>query len=157
QVDAPHGTVTVLGTRFALKVTREENRAAVIRGVVQLESAGERALLHAGEEGLLQKHSPPTRRPADRLSYLTGWAKEARQRGLISDEAPARSGILLARNPQWQSQEWSLPLRRFVVDVHIEDQVARVALDQTFFNPAPMTLEGVYSFPLPADAAISRM
>ncbi|PIW02298.1 MAG: hypothetical protein COW42_02225, partial [Deltaproteobacteria bacterium CG17_big_fil_post_rev_8_21_14_2_50_63_7] len=43
-------------------------------------------------------------------------------------------------------------MRDLVVDVHLEDQVARVTFDQTFFNHTYQQLEGVYSFPLPADA-----
>ncbi|MCA9663696.1 MAG: hypothetical protein KC486_35535, partial [Myxococcales bacterium] len=47
--------------------------------------------------------------------------------------------------------------RRLDVDVVIEDGVARTTIDQTFFNPSQRTLEGFYSFPLPSDAAISRL
>jgi hypothetical protein len=43
------------------------------------------------------------------------------------------------------------------VDVYIEDGVARTTIDQTFFNHTDYELEGVYSFPLPADAAIARL
>src|SRR5512139_319931 len=44
-----------------------------------------------------------------------------------------------------------------VVDVHVEDGVARTTIDQTFFNADVRQLEGVYQFPLPQGAAISRL
>jgi hypothetical protein len=43
------------------------------------------------------------------------------------------------------------------LDVHLENQQARVALDQTFHNPQDQTLEGVYKFALPPGAAVSRL
>jgi hypothetical protein len=67
-----------------------------------------------------------------------------------------RRGNLLARFPTWPG-EWPLPVRVMDVDVYIEDGVARTTIDQTFFNHTDYELEGVYSFPLPADAAIARL
>jgi hypothetical protein len=43
------------------------------------------------------------------------------------------------------------------IDVQLENQIARVALDQTFHNPQDQTLEGVYKFALPPGAAVSRL
>ena len=48
-------------------------------------------------------------------------------------------------------------MRKLTVDVHVENQVARVAIDQTFFNEQKRQLEGVYRFPLPPGASISRL
>ncbi|HGG56265.1 MAG TPA: VWA domain-containing protein, partial [Nannocystis exedens] len=73
---------------------------------------------------------------------------------------PARRGNLLARDPAtmaWATSEWPLPMRKLDVDVVIENGVARTTIDQTFYNPTYRTLEGIYSFPLPSDAAISRL
>lgn len=40
------------------------------------------------------------------------------------------------------------------VSVEIRDQIARTTVEQSFVNSTPDTLEGVFSFPLPADASI---
>ena len=41
------------------------------------------------------------------------------------------------------------------VAVEIRDQIARTTVEESFVNPTDATLEGVFSFPLPADASIS--
>ena len=64
-------------------------------------------------------------------------------------------GTLIARDPN--GQEAKLSLRKFHIDVHIEDGFARTTIDQTYFNDAPWQLEGTFYFPLPADASLSRL
>ncbi|MEO8701270.1 MAG: VIT domain-containing protein, partial [Kofleriaceae bacterium] len=39
----------------------------------------------------------------------------------------------------------------------VEDQVARVAIDQTFHNPAAQVMEGQYKFAIPPDASLQRL
>ncbi len=155
-VDTPQGRVVVLGTRFALGASDSETWAAVMRGRVRIQNASGAALLRAGERGVLKDGVRPVRRAAPRLSHLTSWAKVARRHREKQAPRVARRGALVARNPQWQQQEFPLPMRELVVDVHVENQVARVALDQTFFNPQRMQLEGVYQFALPPGASVSR-
>ncbi|MCI0520430.1 MAG: VWA domain-containing protein, partial [Chloroflexi bacterium] len=48
-----------------------------------------------------------------------------------------------------------LVIRYHRVDVRIEDQIAVTHVDQVFFNPNQWQVEGVYVFPIPADAAVS--
>jgi len=48
-----------------------------------------------------------------------------------------------------------LDIRYHQVDVIIHDQVATTRVDQIFFNPNDWPVEGVYLFPLPADASVS--
>ncbi|WP_341826229.1 VIT domain-containing protein, partial [Klebsiella pneumoniae] len=47
-----------------------------------------------------------------------------------------------------------ITLRRFHIDVHIENGFARTTIDQTYFNHESTPLEGTFSFPLPADALL---
>lgn len=42
------------------------------------------------------------------------------------------------------------------VDVKVQDQVARTAVDQEFYNPNDRQLEGTYLFPVPAGANIDK-
>jgi len=155
-VDAPQGSVTALGTRFVVSAAGDQTRAAVVRGRVRVDSGAGSAVLGAGDEALLRPGAEPVRRRAPRLSHLVGWARLARRQEEKPGPAPVRKGALIARNPNWQEHELPLPLRALKVDVYVENQVARVALDQTFFNPHPERLEGVYHLSLPPDASISR-
>ena len=151
------GELSVLGTRFLVEAAGEVTTTSVLRGVVALRSGGQEAVLHAGEQGVMQKGVRPTRGPAPRLSHLVSWVAERRKRDERPAAGPMRSGALVARNPQWQDQEFPLPMAALTIDVHLENQVARVALDQTFHNPQDQTLEGVYKFALPPGAAVSRL
>ena len=64
-------------------------------------------------------------------------------------------GSLVAVDPQ--GQEMRLSLRKYRVDVHIEDGFARTTIDQTYFNNESARLEGTFYFPLPPDASLSRL
>ncbi len=64
-------------------------------------------------------------------------------------------GALVAIDPN--GQEAKLSLRKYHIDVHIEDGFARTTIDQTYFNHVASRLEGTFYFPLPADASLSRL
>ncbi len=155
-VDSPEGRVVVLGTKFVLNADDGKTWAAVVRGKVRLENGVGKQTLRAGEQGTIRRGQAPSRRPARRLSHLTSWAKAAQREQKVQTK-PVRRGTLLARVPNWQQQQYPLPMRSLNVDVHVDNQVARVAIDQTFFNEQNRQLEGVYRFPLPAGASISRL
>ena len=154
-VEATHGRIEVLGTRFVVNAREAETLASVVRGRVRVENSRGAATLSAGEQGVLRRDMEPIRRRAPRLSHLAGWAQAARRAEEMA--TPIRSGTLLARNPNWPEQDYPLPMRDLTIDVHVEDQIARVAIDQTFFNAQNWQTEGVYRFPLPPRAAISRL
>ncbi|HUQ05552.1 MAG TPA: VIT domain-containing protein [Kofleriaceae bacterium] len=156
-VETANGRLDVIGTRFLVEASADRTVASVLRGAVAMKSAGGEEVVRAGEQGTMTAKSPPTRAPAPRLSHLVSWVAERRRRDETPATGPARSGVLVARNPMWQEQEFPLPLRSLTVDVHLENQIARVALDQTFHNPEPQQLEGVYKFALPPDAAVARL
>lgn len=160
-IEAAAGSVKVTGGDLLVGIEGATAEAAgevlavaVLRGEAEVTGAGGSLVLRAGEAAVVRPGAPPERREAPRLSHAIAWA-----RPLLADEAgpsAIRAGNLLARDPWWAG-EWPLPIRRLGVDVYVEDGVARATFDQSFFNPSLRTLEGVYSFPLPADAAISRL
>ncbi len=159
-VETARGRIEVLGTRFLVDASAERTTAAVVRGQVSLATGAGQVLLHAGEQGIAERQGPPTRGPAPRLTHLVSWAAEARRTAEV-DARPARTGSLFARSPAVRGDalgpEVPLPLRALAVDVVIEDQVARIALDQTFHNASDQVLEGVYRFAIPPDAALQRL
>ncbi|WP_052547608.1 VIT domain-containing protein [Enhygromyxa salina] len=161
-VETAQGRASVLGTRVLLRSDAIQTLAAVLHGQANLQSldgAGD-LLLRAGEQALLRSETEPARIAGRRLSFEIDWARE-----LLTPEAgvvPVRRGNLLARVPRWTGQthrspEWPLPVRELSVDVHVEDGHVRTTIDQTFFNHLERDLEGVYQFPLPPKAAISRL
>ncbi len=159
-VETAQGRVEVLGTRFVVEGGSARTLTAVIRGEVKLVSSLGSVVLHAGDQGVAEPGHPPVRSPAPRLSHLASWVHEARAK---QEKAVAvHHGTLFARDPGIRSHppwghEYPLPLKQLTVDVTVEDQVARVALDQTFHNDAPEELEGVYRFAIPPDAALQRL
>jgi len=156
-VDTEHGTAKALGTRFLVGVDGAAMHAAVARGRVELSGHGGREIIGAGQEGHVgPERAGVVREPAPRLSHLASWARPALEEDTIAPQDPIRRGNLIAREPRW-GQEWPLPIRNLVVDVHVEGSVARTTIDQTFFNHTQRQLEGQYSFPLPPGAAISRL
>src|SRR6185369_2271034 len=66
-----------------------------------------------------------------------------------------QGGSLVVVDPS--GQEAKLSLRKYHVDVHVEDGFARTTIDQTYFNSDSRRLEGTFYFPLPADASLSRL
>ncbi|NVB79466.1 MAG: VWA domain-containing protein [Kofleriaceae bacterium] len=160
-VETARGRIEVLGTRFLVDAEADRTTAAVVRGQVKLATDQGAVTLHAGEQAVAEPGRPPTRGPAPRLSHLVSWAQEARHRE-ERDMEPIRHGTLFARDPGMRpngqfGEEYPLPLKQLTVDVVVDDQVARVALDQTFHNATNRTLEGVYRFAIPSDAALQRL
>ncbi|MEO6771402.1 MAG: VIT domain-containing protein [Kofleriaceae bacterium] len=159
-VDTARGRIEVLGTRFVVDGAPDQTSAAVVRGEVKLASASGEVVLHAGEQGIAIPGQAPIRGPAPRLSHLVSWAQQARH--AEEHALPVHHGTLFARDPGVRShppwgEEYPLPIKQLTVDVTVEDQVARVALDQTFHNNAAQDLEGVYRFAIPPDAALQRL
>ena len=155
-VDTPHGRVVVLGTRFIVSCQTDSTLTSVLRGKVRIENPKGKQLLRAGQEGVLSPTKAPTRRPAPRLSQRTSWARDLLSRPADRPAEPVRRGNLIARAPRWGG-EWPLKMRKLALDARVEGGMMRVTLDQTFFNHTNRRLEGVYSFPLPQDAAVSRL
>ncbi len=160
-VETNAGRIEVLGTRFVVDAQDARTMTAVVRGEVKLATSAGAVTLHAGEQAIAEAGRAPVRGPAPRLSHLVSWAQSARHREEKTVE-PIRHGSLFARDPGMRpngqfGEEYPLPLKQLTVDVVVENQVARVALDQTFHNAQPRTLEGVYKFAIPPDAALQRL
>src|SRR5262249_56146747 len=91
------------------------------------------------------------------VGYGVGWTRDL----MAAAETPLvpasqyEGGSLVAVDPE--GQEAKLSLRKYHVDVHVEDGFARTTIDQTYFNHTPARLEGTFYFPLPPDASLSRL
>jgi ferric-dicitrate binding protein FerR (iron transport regulator) len=144
--------VAALGTRFDVRANDGGTGVLVTQGKVEV--SGLDRLLQAGEE-LLPGRAEAA--PAPRASYALDWARDlmaAAESPLVPGSKYA-GGALVAVDPS--GQEARLSLRKYHVDVHIEDGFARTTIDQTYFNNDTARLEGTFYFPLPPDASLSRL
>lgn len=150
----PDGEVRATGTRFNVSANGK-TETAVAQGRVVLVSKQGSVPIGAGQQGTLIKDVKPTRGPAKRLSYLVNWARDALKQDEPLVTPSDKENGLITIDPY--GQEARLSLRKYHVDVHIEDGVARTTIDQTFFNHQPWNTEGTFYFPLPPDASVSRL
>ena len=148
---------TALGTKFAVTTEEQRENLFVAQGTVKVSDvsrpviAGQRLTLAAGP------HSSAEPVPAERASHALHWTKDlmaAAEPSLVPASRYA-GGAVVVVDPN--GQEAKLSLRKFHVDVHVEDGFARTTIDQTFFNHTHSRQEGTFYFPLPPDASLSRL
>jgi tetratricopeptide (TPR) repeat protein len=144
--------IAALGTRFDVQADDAGTGVVVTQGKVKVSGLDEPVA--AGEQ-LPPGGAEPAAAP--RASYVLDWARDL----MIAADSPLvpeskyTGGALVAVDPS--GQEAQLSLRKYAIDVHIEDGFARTTIDQTYFNEQPSRLEGTFYFPLPADASLSRL
>ncbi len=150
-VQTPQRTVTAVGTKFDVRADAAKTGILVTQGAVR--ASGVNDLIPAGHE------LSPDGQVADapRASYRLDWARDlmAEADTPLVPGSEFGGGALVAVDPY--GQQAKLSLRKYHVDVHIEDGFARTTIDQTYFNHANWRLEGTFYFPLPADASLSRL
>jgi hypothetical protein len=124
----------------------------VARGRVKV--SGTDAALRAGQ---MLPAGGNTVLPARRASSAADWARDlmAEAESPLVPASRYGGGALVALDPD--GQEAKLSLRKYHIDVHIEDGFARTTIDQTYFNHTAARLEGTFYFPLPPDASLSRL
>lgn len=151
----PGGHVRVLGTKFDIVATEDMSRVYVTRGAIELASAGARDTVRRGEEGLLDvKTGDVSVHPGLRAEDVE--LEEGRVEN--GDRVPAGIGELKAKKPGSNGERAdAVRLTRHDVTVRISDAMARTEIDETFTNTTPDELEGLYRFPVPADAQIERL
>jgi hypothetical protein len=151
-VRTPKREVATTGARFALRVGDDGTGVVVASGRARVN--GVEAPLRAGQELAPGADRPG---PAPRASHVVAWARDlvAQGDGSLVPASRHAGGSLVVRDAD--GQEARLALRKYLVDVHVEDGFARTTIDQTFFNATHSRLEGTFYFPLPPDASLSRL
>ena len=156
-VVTPDRQITALGTKFNVRATKAGTRVFVTQGKVSV--TGLDLPLLAGQQlGLPDaQHAEGLVAPAPRATHVLDWTRElmAKAESPLVPKSKYTGGALIAIDPY--GQEAKLSLRKYHVDVHIEDGFARTTIDQTYFNHEPRRLEGTFYFPLPPDASLSRL
>jgi len=151
------GTIDVIGTKFVIAATDTLTSVQVVRGSVALTTTGgKREEIHAGEEGLIENGALSVG-SAPSLAAELGWSELA-PKMKAADETTAGLGALRAYKPgEKRDRDWKLALAKHDVKVRISGPIARTEITETFRNDSDVTLEGVYQFPLPADAQIDGL
>ncbi|KIG16142.1 hypothetical protein DB30_04860 [Enhygromyxa salina] len=85
------------------------------------------------------------------------WASAFEQSAQLASDVPRGVGSLVARRAGSSVERQSLRLTEQRVSVSISGRIARTEIEQAFHNDSSQTLEGIYQFPLPADASISDL
>jgi hypothetical protein len=149
-VQTTRRTVNGRSARFGVRV--DDNGTAVLVSGGQIK-AGDISL-RAGQQLPATSDRPAA---AARAAQQLDWTREL-QATAQTPLVPGSSftgGALIAIDPD--GQEMKLTLRKYHIDVHVEDGFARTTIDQTYFNEEAQRLEGTFYFPLPPDASLSRL
>jgi tetratricopeptide (TPR) repeat protein len=151
-IKTPVRDVSALGTRLDVRAEPAGTGVAVTQGQVKV--SGVDGLLRAGQQ---VRPGAAALTPAPRASYLLDWARElmAAAEAPLVPESKYAGGALVATNQA--GQESRLTLRKYHLDVHIEDGFVRTTIDQTYFNEENWRTEGTFYFPLPPEASLSRL
>ncbi len=159
KVTTPNGVIDIVGTKLAVTATDAITSVQVVRGHVVLnDNAGHHDDVRAGEEGTIERGSLT-------VSAVPGIAREVEwsELGVAShksqaDEIGSGIGSLRAYKPgESRDRDWNLALASHDVKVRIVGPIARTEITESFRNDTDAQLEGVYQFPLPADAQIDGL
>lgn len=152
-VVTPDRELISLGTKFNVRAGSDGTSVAVTQGKVRVSGVDEP--LEAGQQ--LPAEEDATALPIGQTFHLIDWTRDlvTAYQSPIVPASNYSGGALVAKRPD--GQEASLSMRRYKVDVHIEDGFARTTIDQTYFNHESRRLEGTFFFPLPPDASLSRL
>jgi tetratricopeptide (TPR) repeat protein len=156
KIAVPTGVVEVVGTKFNLVADPDLAVVDVVRGQVRLiGKRGASVDVDAGQEGMLSAKEAPRAVMAPDLGRELSWADRGDHKSAVEPTAGGL-GELTAKRPG-RSKTRKLRLSKHSVSVRIQGDIARTEIRETFSNDSAHTLEGIYRFPLPAGARISRL
>ncbi|MCL2825026.1 MAG: FecR domain-containing protein, partial [Polyangiaceae bacterium] len=155
----PHGTVRVLGTKFAITATDSRSSVEVVRGVVELSpKTGSPMRIRAGEEGTIASDNTISVVASPALGESLKWGELSTGEPGPEDAVVLGLGELRAKKPGTDGElNQAVTLTKHDVKVRISGQTARTEIDEVFSNSSGDVLEGIYRFPLPPDAQIERL
>lgn len=154
RIEITVGDQTLLSQAAGFEVTSTAGsaRLSVVRGEVAYVGTG-RGVVRAGEQ-LSMGGGAPKLAPVALWEDWTGglaWPDPRVQGG-----APGLGEVGARKPGSLGEARFPLSLHRLEVRVRIEDDLAITTVEETFFNPADSTLEGIFRVRLPDDAILSR-
>jgi tetratricopeptide (TPR) repeat protein len=150
-VDSPRGRIELSDARASVDVSEDSSvDVYVLRGSARAEGADR---VGAGEL-LSLKAGSVTRTPAVAWDDWTGGLATADPQ---AEPAPFGIGTVGARPPGDKGKpRFPLVVQRLDVKVTIDRDFAVTEVDETFVNPSPDTVEGIFSFRTPPGAVLQR-
>lgn len=146
-----NGVQAILGPGTLLEVISPTN-IKLMRGELEINAPAKITVIVNGfkQASLEVTGTKVIRSQDDKLTILT--ENPAWLRGYKNDQSTEALGSLLA-NVDGRNEPLTIGYHKVTVD--IRDQIARTEVEESFINTTDHVLEGVFYFPLPADASIS--
>src|SRR5262245_6579598 len=140
-IGTPRGKVNGNEGDWAIRTNAKGTGLAVTRGMADLLVKDKKIVVRAGNQTV---PGSDTTESLPRASHLLDWTKDlmAAAASPLVPGSEFAGGSLIAKDPD--GQEAKITLRKFHVDVHIEDGFARTTIDQTYFNHESWQLEGTF-------------
>ncbi|MBL8717978.1 MAG: FecR domain-containing protein, partial [Myxococcales bacterium] len=155
-VSAPGGGVVTQGGRIALRALGGNTSVAVQKGKAKVGEAGHELTLGGGDGATLG--AGPVAASAGGLAGAFGWSELGEHKEAGDAAAIPGLGVLRARLPGAKDDgDRALRLVRQAVHVRIAGDLARTEIDETFQSDDAQILEGIFKFPMPADAQIEKL
>ena len=155
RVVTPTGAVTLTGTKLVVLADERESSVVISQGGVAVAGGTGELHAYAGEEVRLPHSGAARILSAVDLGESFGWVEREAATG-TEVQVSRGLGKLVGKSPGGE-RERPLELSRHKVSVRIQGNVAYTEITEVFANPTGETLEGLYRFPLPGDAQISRL
>lgn len=141
-------TVSLSDGGASLSLKSGQAQVYVAEGLAIVSAAGGRAEVKAGEQATISGGGAPAVEP---VAFWDDWTGGMGDRGGGGLRGGVGSGALYAVDRSGPPGTPALPLQiqRQTVRIAIEDDVAETQVDQRFFNPASVPVEGWYWFTIP--------
>ena len=158
QLDVNEGALDVKAGKVALRAGSDFAILDVVRGSATLTAGGASPLhVSGGEEARLYTGAAPYVSAGATLAEAVAFTDSL----LDANESAASArglGELTARKPgSTEELRDAVKLAAHRVRVRIAGAMARTEIDEVFENSSDDVLEGIYRFPIPADAKIERL
>ncbi len=143
------------GVRASVERQGDGASIDVLGGEVAWEAGSRQGAVHAGEHADLRGATANVT-PRTLFDDWTGGLADDLPTG-VSVGAAMGLGSVAARRPDEQgAPRWPLALQRVDARVSIVGDLAVTELEETFFNPAADTVEGIYTLTVPRGAVLQR-
>ncbi len=156
-VHTPHIQVRAEHAKLSVSVTGNETLITVSRGEAAIVTEGQSQIAYAGQEILAHEKASPNIGWSTQFGESVGWAEVVAPRDEVKfDAMPRGLGKLVGKVPGGEAER-ELEMVSHNVSARISGNIAYTEIHESFRNPTGETLEGLYRFPLPPDAQISRL
>ncbi|MEI9935841.1 MAG: VIT domain-containing protein [Pseudomonadota bacterium] len=158
QLDVNDGALDIKAGKVALRAGSDFAILDVVRGSATLSANSTPPLrVNGGEEARLYRDAAPYVSAGATLAEAVAFSDSLLD---ASESASSARGLgeLTARKPgSTEELRGAVTLAAHRVRVRIAGAMARTEVDEVFENGSDQVLEGIYRFPIPADAKIERL